>query len=246
MAIDGTAFSALGAAAPLANRFQVGGCRGLAFKPHLTLRLKGAHPPRRPPEADRHRLLQGHRRSQHLARARSSCPAPPSSTRPTSARLHPGAVRRRSRQRRPVPRRARLRPRLGQDPAARLLPRSGQVFLRSSNHKLPDLVIALQGPAYQPIRSSSPAKPTRSRAPCETPSKRVPDPPFEQARLVLFGGKSAAWSSTAATSAPNNAPPRQRAHGRPERQGRPAAPTGRNSCKKHKRKRHAKHRHKGQ
>jgi len=40
MAIDGTAFAS-GSEASLSNRFQVGGCNALPFKPNLTLSLKG-------------------------------------------------------------------------------------------------------------------------------------------------------------------------------------------------------------
>jgi len=42
MAISGQAISTTGNVAPLQNRFQVGGCAGLQFKPHLELSLKGA------------------------------------------------------------------------------------------------------------------------------------------------------------------------------------------------------------
>src|SRR6476659_738046 len=42
MAITGTATSALGQLAPLSQRFQVGGCSALSFKPKLSLKLKGS------------------------------------------------------------------------------------------------------------------------------------------------------------------------------------------------------------
>ncbi len=41
-AITGSALSVLGMAAPLSQRFQVGGCPALGFQPKLSLRLKGA------------------------------------------------------------------------------------------------------------------------------------------------------------------------------------------------------------
>ncbi len=41
LAFTGSALSILGAAAPLSQRFQVGGCQALAFKPKLALRLTG-------------------------------------------------------------------------------------------------------------------------------------------------------------------------------------------------------------
>jgi hypothetical protein len=42
MQVIGSAISILGQSTPLASRFQVGGCSGLAFKPGLKLNLKGA------------------------------------------------------------------------------------------------------------------------------------------------------------------------------------------------------------
>jgi hypothetical protein len=41
MALGGEAISVNGQAAPLSNRFQVGGCNGLKFKPKIAIRLKG-------------------------------------------------------------------------------------------------------------------------------------------------------------------------------------------------------------
>jgi hypothetical protein len=41
MAISGEAISVLGQVAPLRNRFQVGGCQNLGFKPKLAFKLKG-------------------------------------------------------------------------------------------------------------------------------------------------------------------------------------------------------------
>jgi hypothetical protein len=41
LAFSGRALSSLGQSASLANRFQVGGCRSLGFKPKLSLRLRG-------------------------------------------------------------------------------------------------------------------------------------------------------------------------------------------------------------
>ncbi|HEV7563087.1 MAG TPA: hypothetical protein VGO24_06250 [Solirubrobacterales bacterium] len=42
MAVSGTLTATTGAGAPLSNRFQVGGCRNLAFAPKLALSMKGA------------------------------------------------------------------------------------------------------------------------------------------------------------------------------------------------------------
>jgi hypothetical protein len=42
MNITGSAVSATGMVAPLANRFQVGGCKGLGYHPNLRLQVKGA------------------------------------------------------------------------------------------------------------------------------------------------------------------------------------------------------------
>ena len=156
MSVAGVAHGAAGASTNLSNRFQVGGCGELAFKPQAVPAAQGRDPPRRPPGADRPGPAPEARRRQH----RSALVALPALGLPRPGPhphdLHPGPVRRGRRQRRQCPPgsiygRAEPRP-----PAARLPPRTAPVYLRSSTHKLPDLVVAFQGPAL-------PADPLRPR-----------------------------------------------------------------------------------
>ena len=154
-------------AAPTPSRSA--GCDRLGFKPKLTLSLHGpstaAATPRSPPPT-------------RPGRATPTSPAPRSSCRrrlprqrPHRRRLHPGPVRRP-----PCPAGSIY----GQASATSPIlgyPLYGNVYLRSNPaHKLPDLVADLRGPATQPIEVAWPAKPTRSTAPCATPSKWSPTP----------------------------------------------------------------------
>jgi hypothetical protein len=132
------ALSLGGVAAPLSNRFQVGGCEGLKFAPKLSVRLKGSTKRAGSPaltatlttgkgEANLRRasvalphsefLAQGHINTicTRVQFAANACPA--------------GSVYGRARA---------ITPLLDQ-------PLEGLVYLRSSNHPLPDLVVALRG-----------------------------------------------------------------------------------------------------
>ena len=182
MAITGAATSVLGATAPLLQRFQVGGCPRSPFKPKLSLQLKGktkrtAHPSlianltAKPGEAN-------------IARPRSSCPPPPSSTTPTSAPSAPGSSSP------PTP--ARPASIYGTASATTPLldyPLTGNVYLRSSTHQLPDLVADLNGPATQPIEIALAGKTDSVKGALRNTFEAVPDAPVTRFHLELFGGK---------------------------------------------------------
>jgi hypothetical protein len=68
-------------------------------------------------------------------------------------------------------------------------PLSGNVYLRSSNHKLPDLVVALKGPDYQPIEIDLVGKTDSVRGSLRNTFEAVPDAPVSTFRLELLGGK---------------------------------------------------------
>lgn len=138
MSIGGDVVSTLGQSAPLANRFQVGGCKGLDFAPKFSLRLKGgvkrgAYPALRaefkakPGEANSRKISVALPHSEFLAQnhirtictrvqfAAHSCPK--------------GSI-------------------YGKVTAFTPLldkPLRGHVYLRSSSHPLPDLVLELNG-----------------------------------------------------------------------------------------------------
>jgi hypothetical protein len=182
MAITGSAISALGSIAPLSQPFQVGGCSALPFKPKLSLQLKGkvkrsSHPKlvanlsARPGEANIARaqvklpgavfLDQSHIRTvcTRVQFAADACPA--------------GSVYGRARA---------LSPLLD-------YPLSGSVYLRSSNHELPDLVAKLKGPATQPIEIDLVGKTDSVKSALRNTFEAVPDAPVSKFRLELFGGK---------------------------------------------------------
>ena len=182
MAITGSATSALGQTAALSQRFQVGGCSRLAFKPKLSLRLKGSvkrssHPrliatlTARPGEANIARaqvklpkavfLDQTHIGTicTRVQFAADACPA--------------GSV-------------------YGKVEATTPLldyPLTASVYLRSSSHQLPDLVAKLKGPATQPIEIALAGKTDSVKGALRNTFEAVPDAPVSKFRLELFGGK---------------------------------------------------------
>jgi hypothetical protein len=143
MSVVGTAVSTLGQAAPLSNRFQVGACRALDFEPTLYTRLfgathRGAHPRFRAVlkmkggEANISRAAVTLPHSEFLDQAhiKTVC------TRVQFAegqvpgeKCPPGSIYGHARAVTPLLDR----------------PLEGPVYLRSSSHKLPDLVAALNG-----------------------------------------------------------------------------------------------------
>ena len=68
-------------------------------------------------------------------------------------------------------------------------PLSGNVYLKSSNHKLPDLVVALKGPASLPIEIDLAGKTDSVKGALRNTFEAVPDAPVTSFRLELFGGK---------------------------------------------------------
>lgn len=180
--IRAEAISLLGQIAPLSDRFQVGGCRGLDFAPTLSLRLKGgtkrgAHPGLRavgtakPGEANLARasvalphsefLDQAHIRTvcTRVQFAASQCPA--------------GSV-------------------YGKISATTPLldeQLSGPVYLRSSSHKLPDLVAVLRGPASRPVEINVIGRIDSINGGIRTTIESVPDAPVSKFTLQMQGGR---------------------------------------------------------
>jgi hypothetical protein len=181
MAITGLATTPLGSAA-LTAPFQVGGCSSLAFEPKLSLELKGSvkrssHPrllaslKAKPGEANVARaqvklpravfLDQSHIRTvcTRVQFAADACP--------------PGSIYGKA---------SATTPLLG-------YPLSGPVYLRSSNHDLPDLVAKLEGPASQPIEIDLVGKTDAVKGALRNTFEAVPDAPVSKFHLELFGGK---------------------------------------------------------
>lgn len=171
-----------GSSATLSNRFQVGGCENLAFGPKLSLRLfggtkRGAHPTLRATvtagagEANIGRaavtiprsefLDQGHIRTicTRVQFAAQACPK-------GSIYGHAEAIT----------------PLLD-------YPVSGPVYLRSSSHKLPDLVVDLHGPEYQPVEAVVVGRVDSIKGQIRTTIEGAPDVPVTKFTLTQHGGK---------------------------------------------------------
>ena len=119
----------------------------------------------------------------------------------------------------------------------------GKVLLRSSNHQLPDLVIALQGPASQPIALELSSKTDSVKGALRNTFEAVPDQPFEQARVVLFGGNKRGLVVNSRNLC-KQSKRASRANVRMVAQSGKAAqlrPLVRNSCRKAHKKRHKSH-----
>jgi hypothetical protein len=68
-------------------------------------------------------------------------------------------------------------------------PLSGPVYLRSSDNTLPDLVVALKGPAHQPIEIDLSGRTDSFKGALRNTFELLPDAPVSSFRLELFGGK---------------------------------------------------------
>ncbi len=177
----GSATSPLGASAALSSPFQVGGCSALPFKPNLAISIKGAtkrggHPAlkavatAKPGEANIGRvsvalpptefLDQGNIKTicTKVQFSANACPA---------ASIYGKATA--------------ITPLLDS-------PLQGPVYLRSSTHKLPDLVVALKGPASQPIEVVLAGKVDTFHKGLRNTFEAVPDAPVSKFVLEMQGG----------------------------------------------------------
>jgi hypothetical protein len=180
MAVLGQATAATGQIAPLSNPFQVGGCEALKFKPKLAITLKG-----------------GTKRTKHPA-LKAVVTYPPGNyantayvqvTLPHSAFLdttHIGTIC------------TRVQFAADACPAASVYgfakattplldnPVEGPVYLRSSSHKLPDLVLALHGQ----VDAVAVARVDTGKGDgIRTTFEAVPDVPLSKVVLEMKGGK---------------------------------------------------------
>jgi hypothetical protein len=204
--VDGQSTSLLGVSIPLSVRFQLAECEALAFKPKMTLDLKG--PVKRGrypkltavltmPEGDANIasvsvalphsefLAQEHIRTicTRVQFAADQCPA--------------GAV-------------------YGQASVQTPLldyPLSGNVYLRASDNKLPDLVPDLRGPAYQPLRLEAAGRTDSINGGLRNSFEFIPDAPFSKFTLQLQGStKGLLQNSTNICASPQRATVKYAAH----------------------------------
>jgi hypothetical protein len=180
--IAGEAISVLNQVAPLSQRFQVGACKALGYEPKLALRLKGgtkrgAHPKLRavftakPGEANTSRISVALPRSEFLENAhiQTVCTRVQFAAENCPAKSIYGHVR----------------------VTTPLLNEAleGPVYLRSSTHKLPDLVMALKGPPSRPIKVELDGRIDSVNGGIRSTFDFVPDQPFTKAVLQMQGGK---------------------------------------------------------
>lgn len=180
--IAGEAISVFNQITPLSQRFQVGACRGLDYEPKLAIRLfggtgRGAHPRLRAilhaklGEANTARASVALPHSEFLENAHigtvctrvqfaaDSCPA-------KAIYGHARAIT----------------PLLDE-------PLEGPVYLRSSSHKLPDMVAALKGPNTRPIKVELDGRIDSVNGGIRSTFDFVPDQPVSKFVLNMFGGK---------------------------------------------------------
>lgn len=176
--VSGSSLSVFDQSASLASRFQVGGCNALGFKPRLALHLKGAtkrtgHPALRA-------VLRPRAGEANIARATVSLPHSE-----FLAQNHIKTIC------------TRVQFAAGNCPKGSVYgkatawsplldkPISGPVYLRSSNHPLPDLVADLNGQ----IRVTLAGRISSVRGGITNSFEMVPDAPVSKFVLQMQGGK---------------------------------------------------------
>jgi hypothetical protein len=175
LALEGSVSSPL-ASRPVSSRFQVGGCRQLGFEPRISLRLmgpthRGAHPKlraavrTRPADANLRRLalLLPAGKLLDFRHIRGVC----------------GAVELDACPRNSVYGHARVWSPLLDEPL------EGPVFLHSSRHRLPDLVVSLEGRVDLVLRARIDSVRGRLRA----TFAGLPDIPLRKFMLTMRGGR---------------------------------------------------------
>jgi hypothetical protein len=182
MAANGTITGAGGASAVVSSRFQVGECAALGFKPRLTLRLKG-----------------GSKRSQNPALTATLRPRPGDANVSSLSVAFPSSEFLDQSHIRTVCTRVQFE--ADSCPAGSVYgkvtawtplldkPLSGNVYLRSSNNKLPDLVTDLRGPAEQPIRLEAAGRIDSINGGMRSTFDFMPDAPITKVVLKMQGGK---------------------------------------------------------
>jgi hypothetical protein len=180
--VQATVTSTQGAVAQLSNRFQVADCARLGFKPKLSLKLKGGtkrggHPAlnavlmQKPHQANIAQAVVTLPHSEFLEQAhiRTICTRVQFAAKQCPA----GSI-------------------YGRATAVTPLldgPLTGPVYLRSSDHKLPDLVVALKGPQSAPIEIDLVGRIDSVRGGIRSTFESVPDAPVTKFTLEMQGGK---------------------------------------------------------
>ena len=179
----------LGQLVPLSERFQVGGCKSLPYKPKLAANLfgpihRGGHPrfkavfTAKPNEANTKRIVLALPRSEFIDQAhfRTICTRVQFAANQCPAGSVYGHVRAMS-------------PLVG-------YPLEGPVYLRSSNNKLPDAVAALRGPPSQPIEIDAVARVDSVNGGLRFTVPVLPDAPITKVIISAQGGKKGLFQNS--------------------------------------------------
>ncbi|HEX5929877.1 MAG TPA: hypothetical protein VFY48_10840 [Solirubrobacterales bacterium] len=182
LATTATVTGEKGATATVSDRFQVGGCDKLGFKPALKLKLKGS--PKRGAYQQLTATLNARPGDANIARASVALPhsifLAQEHIRTVCTRVQFAADQ--------CPKGSVY----GQATAISPLvdyPLQGTVYLRSSSNPLPDMVIAFRGPAHQPIEIELAGRVDSVNGGIRNTFDLVPDAPVTKFTLQLRGGK---------------------------------------------------------
>jgi hypothetical protein len=182
MSIGATTTTLLGQSADLSSPFQASGCQSLPFKPQLKLSLKGGTRRNRFPAL----------KAVLTAKPGEANSAAAQVILPHSEFIEQGHIRTVC---------TRVQFAAEECPAASIyghakvitplldFPEEGPVYLRSSNHLLPDLVVALKGPAFQPIEIDLDGHIDSVHSRVRTTFEVIPDAPITKFVLSMPGGK---------------------------------------------------------
>jgi hypothetical protein len=187
--IGATTTSLFGQAASLSARFQVGGCNSLPYKPKLSVRLsgptnRGGHPRLRsvftskPGEANTSQISFAFPKSEFIDQAhfRTICTRVQFAANQCPAGSIYGHVKAFS-------------------PLVDY-PLEGPIYLRSSSHKLPDLVLALRGPASQPVAVDAVGRVDSVNGGLRVRFEEVPDAPLTKAIVTAHGAKKGLFQNS--------------------------------------------------
>jgi hypothetical protein len=185
----GSLTSTLGQVAPLSDSFQVGGCGSLGYKPKLTARLfgpihRGGHPrfrsvfTARPGDANTARISFALPRSEFIDQAhfRTICTRVQFAANQCPAGSVYGHIQATS-------------------PLVDYTV-EGPIYLRSSSHKLPDVVAVLKGPPSQPIEVDLDGRVDSVNGGIRTTFEVVPDLPVTKAIVTLQGAKKGLFQNS--------------------------------------------------
>lgn len=166
----------------LADRFQAADCTSLGFKPKLSLQLKGGT--RRGDHPALRAVVTPHRGDANFASAVV--------TLPRSAFLDQGHIRTICTRVQFVAKKCPSGSIYGFAKATSPLidgPAEGPVYLRSSNHKLPDLVMALKGPPSAAVEVDLVGRIDSHKGGIRGSFETIPDLPVSKFTLNMRGGK---------------------------------------------------------